>query len=131
MKKNAPKNMILVNAISRVWEIMLLIKVICFTREEYNTMKIFLVEMSDQTREIRLYIVAFFNKAYCKQNKKVNESNIDNYVERMQQVLISDRIKADFKNIIFSHAVIMENSTKMILGDLVILFVTKPSFFEL
>ena len=31
--------------------------------------------------------------------KKVNESKIDNYVERMQQPLISDSVKEDFKKL--------------------------------
>ena len=33
----------------------------------------------------------------------MNESKIDNYVERMQQPLISDSIKEDFKQIILDH----------------------------
>ena len=41
--------------------------------------------------------------------KKVNESKIDNYVERMQQPLISDSVKEDFKKIILDHA---KNFTK-------------------
>ena len=42
---------------------------------------------------------------YCKQNKiKVNVSKIDNYVQRMQQPLISNELKEDFKKIIYDHA---------------------------
>ena len=47
--------------------------------------------MSDQTIEITPYNIAFYYVEYCKQNKiKVNESKIDNYIERMQQPLIPD-----------------------------------------
>ena len=42
---------------------------------------------------------------YCKQNEiKVNESKIDNYIERMQQILISDQLKEEFKNIVIAQA---------------------------
>ena len=34
----------------------------------------------------------------------MNESIIDNYVERMQQPLISDSVKEYFKKIIYDHA---------------------------
>ena len=34
----------------------------------------------------------------------MNESKIDNYVERLQQPLISDSIKEDFKKLINDHA---------------------------
>ena len=34
----------------------------------------------------------------------MNESKIDNYVERMQQPLISDSVKKDFKKFIYDHA---------------------------
>ena len=62
-----------------------------FTGEEYNKLKIFLEDMSDQTIEIAPFNVAYYYVYYCKQNKiKVNESKIDNYVERMQQPFISD-----------------------------------------
>ena len=48
--------------------------------------------MSDQTIEITHFNVADYYVYYCKQNKiKVIESKIDNYVERMQQPLISDQ----------------------------------------
>ena len=40
---------------------------------------------------------------------KVDESKIDNYVERKQQPLISDSVKEDFKKIIYDHA---KNFTK-------------------
>ena len=47
---------------------------------------------------------------YCKQNNiKVNESKIDNYVERMQKPLNSDSVKEDFKNLIYDQA---KNFTK-------------------
>ena len=76
-----------------------------FTGDEYNRLKIFLEEMSDQTIEITPLNIAYYYVAYCKQNKiKVNESKIDNYVERMQQPLISDSVKEDFKKIIYDHA---------------------------
>ena len=76
-----------------------------FTGDEYNKLKVFLEEMSDQTIEITPYNIAFYYVYYCKQIKiKVNESKIDNYVERMQQPLISDSVKEDFKKIIYDHA---------------------------
>ena len=76
-----------------------------FTGDEYNRLKIFSEEMSDQTIEITPLNVAYYYVAYCKQNNiKVNESKIDNYVERMQQPLISDSVKEDFKKIIYDHA---------------------------
>ena len=76
-----------------------------FTGEEYNKLKVLLEEMSDKTIEITPYNIAYYYVAYCKQNKiKVNESKIDNYVERMQQPLISDSVKDDFKKIIYDHA---------------------------
>ena len=76
-----------------------------FTGDEYNRLKIFLEEMSDQTIEKTPLNIAYYYVAYCKQNNiKVNESKIDNYVERMQQPLISDSIKEDFKKIIYDHA---------------------------
>ena len=65
-----------------------------FTGDEYNRLKIFLEEMSDQTIEITPLNIAYYYVAYCKQNNiKVNGSKIDNYVERMQQPLISDSIR--------------------------------------
>ena len=71
-----------------------------FSGEEYNKLKVFLEEMSDQTIEITPYNVAFYYVEYCKQNKiKVNESKIDNYIERMQQPLIPDKVIEDFKKI--------------------------------
>ena len=81
-----------------------------FHCKEYNKLKVFLEEMSDQTIEITPYNLAFYYVYYCKQNKiKVNESKIDNYVERMQQPLISDSVKEDFKKILYDHA---KNFTK-------------------
>ena len=69
-------------------------------------MKIFLEEMSDQTIEITPLNVAYYYVFYCKQNKiRVNESKINNYIERMQQPLISDKTKEDFKKLIWEHAV--------------------------
>ena len=76
-----------------------------FTGDEYNRLKTFLEEMSDQTIEITPLNIAYYYVAYCKQNNiKVNESKIDNYVERMQKPLISDSVKEDFKNLIYDHA---------------------------
>ena len=80
-----------------------------FTGDEYNRLKIFLEEMSDQTIEITPLNIAYY-VAYCKQNNiKVNESKIENYVERMQKPLISDSVKEDFKNLIYDQA---KNFTK-------------------
>ena len=77
-----------------------------FTGEEYNKLKIFLEDMSDQTIEITPFNVAYYYVYYCKQNKiKVNESKIDNYVERMQQPLISYQLKDEFKKIIIDQAI--------------------------
>ena len=76
-----------------------------FTGEEYNKLMVFLEEMFDQTIEKTSYNIAFYYIYYCKQKKiKVNESKIDNYVERMQQPLSSDSVKEDFKKIIYDHA---------------------------
>ena len=76
-----------------------------FTGDEYNRLKIFLEEMSDQTIEITPLNIAYYYVAYCKQNNiKVNESKIENYVERMQKPLISDSVKEDFKNLIYDQA---------------------------
>ena len=50
-----------------------------FSDEEYNKMKLFSSEMSDQTIEITPYKVAYYYVADCKQNKvKVKECKIDN-----------------------------------------------------
>ena len=77
-----------------------------FTGEEYNKLEIFLEDMSDQTIEITPFIVAYYYVYYCKQTKiKVNESKIDNYVERMQQPLISDQLKEEFKKIIIDQPI--------------------------
>ena len=85
-----------------------------FTGDEYNKLKIFLEAMSDQTIEITPHNIAYYYVAYCKQNNiKVNESKIDNYVERMQKPLISDSVKEGFKNLIYEHA---KNFTKNKLG---------------
>ena len=82
-----------------------------FTGEEYNKLKIFLENMSDQTIEITPFNVAFYYVYYCKQNKiKVNESKIDNYVERMQQPLISDQLTEEFKKIIIDQAIRLSKS---------------------
>ena len=76
-----------------------------FTGDEYNKLKIFLEAMSDQTIEITPHNIAYYYVFYCKQNNiKVNESKIDNYVERMQKPLISDSVKESFKNLIYEHA---------------------------
>ena len=77
-----------------------------FTGEEYNKLKVLLEEMSDQTIEITPFNVAYYHVYYCKQNTiKVNESKIDNYIDRMQQPIISDKIKEDFKNTIMEQAI--------------------------
>ena len=76
-----------------------------FTGDEYNKLKIFLEAMSDQTIEITPHNIAYYYVFYCKQNNiKVNESKIDNYVQRMQKPLISDSVKESFKNLIYEHA---------------------------
>ena len=76
-----------------------------FTGDEYNRLKIFFEEMSDQTIEITPLNIAYYYVAYCKQNNiRVHESKIDNYVERMQKPLISDSVKEDFKNLIYDQA---------------------------
>ena len=81
-----------------------------FTGDDYNKLKIFLEAMSDQTIEITPHNIAYYYVFYCKQNNiKVNESKIDNYVERMQKPLISDSVKESFKNLIYEHA---KNFTK-------------------
>ena len=77
-----------------------------FTGEEYNRLKIFLEQMSDQTIEITPFNVAFYNAYFCKQNRtKINESKKDNYIDRMQQPLISDQLKEEFKKIIMEQAI--------------------------
>ena len=61
--------------------------------------------MSDQTIEIPPFNVAYYYVYHCKQNKiKVNESKIDNYIDRMQP-LISDSLKQEFQNIIMEQAI--------------------------
>ena len=75
-----------------------------FSGGEYNKLKMFLEEMFYQTIGITPYNVAFYYVYYCKQHKiKVNESKINNYVERMQQPLIPDTVKEDFKKIKLDH----------------------------
>ena len=77
-----------------------------FSCEEYNKLKVISEEMSDETIEITPYNVAFYYVYYCKQNKiKVNEAKIDNYIERMQQQLIPETLKDDFKKIIVNQAI--------------------------
>ena len=77
-----------------------------FTGEEYNKLKVFLEVMSDQTIEVTPFNVAYYYVYYCKQNKiKVNESKIDNYIDRMQQPLLSDSLKQEFQNIIIEQAI--------------------------
>ena len=72
-------------------------------------MKIFLEEMSDYWNNQN---VAFYYVYYCKQNKiRVNESKIDNYMERMQQPIISEKLKEEFKKLIWEHAVRCTKST--------------------
>ena len=56
---------------------------------------------------------------YCEQNKiKVNETKIDNYIERMQQQLITDSVKEDFKKIIYDHAINYSKKDKILLGEI-------------
>ena len=51
------------------------------------------------------YNVAFYYVYNCKQNKiKLNESKIDNYIERTKQPLIPDNGKENFKKIILEYA---------------------------
>ena len=96
--------MIRAKGVSGVQRITLLMNV-TFSLVMSIKLKVFLEEMSDQTIEITPYNIAFYYVFYCTQNKiKVNESKIDNYVERMQQPLISDSVKEDFKKIIYDHA---------------------------
>ena len=60
--------------------------------------------MFDQTIETTPLNIAYYY-VLCKQNNiKVNESKINNYVESMQQPLISNELKEDFKKIIYEHA---------------------------
>ena len=62
--------------------------------------------MSDQTIEITPFNVPYQYVYYCKQSKiKVNKSEIDSNIERMQQPLISDQLKEEFKNIIIEQAI--------------------------
>ena len=68
-------------------------------------MKLFL-EMSNLTIERTQYNIAFYNEYYCKQKKtKLNESKTDNYIDGMQQPLISGKHKENLKNLIFTQAV--------------------------
>ena len=54
--------------------------------------------MSDQTIEIKQENTAYYYVEYCKQtNIRINESKFDNYVERLQQPLILDKLKEEFK----------------------------------
>ena len=86
-----------------------------FTGDEYNRLKIFLEEMSDQTIEITPLNIAYYYVFYCKQNNiRVNESKIDNYVQRMQKPLISDSFEENFKNLIYDQA---KSFTKNKLGN--------------
>ena len=67
--------------------------------------------MSDQTIEITPFNVAYFCVYHCKQNIiKMNESKVDNYIERMQKPLISDQLKEEFENIIIQQAIRYTNS---------------------
>ena len=61
---------------------------------------------TDQTIELTPYNIAFYYVEYCKQNKiKVYESKIDNQIERMQQPLIPNTAKEDFKKFILDQAI--------------------------
>ena len=62
--------------------------------------------MSHQTIEITPFNVADYYVYYCKQNEiKINESKIDNYIDRMQQPLISDSLKQEFQSIRMEKAI--------------------------
>ena len=62
--------------------------------------------MPDQTIEITPFNVAFYYVNYCKRKEiEVNESKIDIYIEPMQQPLISDQLKEEFKNKIIEQAI--------------------------
>ena len=61
--------------------------------------------MSDQTIEITPENVAFYYVHFCKQNNIiVNEAKIDNYVERMWQSRIIDKVKEEYKNFLLEQA---------------------------
>ena len=63
-------------------------------------------ELSDQTIEITHETIAYYYVEYFKQNKiKVNEPKTDNYIERMQQPLTSDKLKEEFKKILLLLAI--------------------------
>ena len=50
--------------------------------------------------------VAYSYVYYCDQNKlKDHESKIDNFIERMQQPIISHQLEEEFKNIIIEQAI--------------------------
>ena len=96
----------------------------------------FLEEMSDQTIEITPFNVAYYFVYYCKQNKiKVNETKLDNYIDRMQQPLISDKPKDDFRNIKMEQAIRyskagIANSLKQKNGfDFLVIFAFTKSIF--
>ena len=77
-----------------------------FTGDDYDNLKFFLEEMSDRAIGITHESIAFYYAEYRKQNiMKVNESKIDNYTERMQQSLVSDKLKDEFKIIIPAQAI--------------------------
>ena len=96
--------MIRANEVNGVQNNSLLMKV-TFSLVMKTTDSKFSEEMSDQAIEITPFNIAYYYVAYCKQNNmKVKESKIDNYVERMQQPLISDSVKEDFKKLIYDHA---------------------------
>ena len=91
-----------------------------FTGEEYNKMKFFLEKMSDQTIEITQYSIACYYVYYCKHNEiKVEESKIENYVERMQQTLLQKDLKRIRRNYYILSQTGVVYSTKIILSDLV------------
>ena len=77
-----------------------------FTVDDYNRLKIFLKEKSDQTIVKTHEKFAYLFVECCKQNEiKMNESKIDNYIERMQQPLILDKLKEEFKNTILAQVI--------------------------
>ena len=78
-----------------------------------NLKSFILEDMSDETIEITPENVTYYYIEYCKQNEiKVNESKIDNYVESMQQPLVTSQLKEQLENIIFAQAINFTESAK-------------------
>ena len=75
-----------------------------FTGDDSNRLKTFLGEMLNQIKEINHENFALFSVEYGKQNK-INEFKIDNYIDRMQQPLISDKLKEEIKKYILAQPI--------------------------